>query len=121
MKGRAHPCSTSLYIYFSSASVLRYDFDDLWFPLRSITSRSDFLVASSIGDRRQHKSFWIMFNALSLSSWRLNNLLIPVMSRNFEPWPRGIQFRASIASPKFPSNVARVLMFYSADSCVRLN
>ena len=85
MKGNAHPCYTSLSIDLYISDALRADHADLWSPLRSISSKSDFLVASSIGDRWEHNPFLIMSTILSFSSWLLNKFLIPVMSRNYEP------------------------------------
>ena len=51
MRGNADPRYNSLYIDFYRAAALRDDFYDLLYPLRSIAYRSDFLVASSTGDR----------------------------------------------------------------------
>ena len=42
VRGNARPCSTSLSIDFSRAAEFRADPSDLWFPLWSIASRSDF-------------------------------------------------------------------------------
>ena len=50
VRSKAHPCSTSLSIDFYRSAALRADFSELWFPLRSIGYRSDFLVAYYIGD-----------------------------------------------------------------------
>ena len=51
VRGNAQLCSTSLSIDFSRATAFRADLADLWFPLKSTSSRSDFRVASSISDR----------------------------------------------------------------------
>ena len=51
MRVNPYLCYTSLSISFYIAAALRADFSELWSPLSSIASRSDFLVASYIGDR----------------------------------------------------------------------
>ena len=47
----AHVCCPILHIDFSSVASLSDKFANFCFPLRSMASKSDFLVASSIGDR----------------------------------------------------------------------
>ena len=69
MRGSDHMCYNSLSIDFYSAAALGSDFSYLWFALKRIASRSDLIVASSIGDRPYRDPFWIMFTILFLSSW----------------------------------------------------
>ena len=44
VRGNAHPWSIYLLMSLSRASVLSTDWDDLWFTLSIIMSKSDFLV-----------------------------------------------------------------------------
>ena len=46
MRGNAHPWSISLLMALSSAAELSNEWDDLWFPLSIIASKSDFCVSS---------------------------------------------------------------------------
>ena len=61
---------------FSILSTLRVDFAYLLFLLNIISSRSDLLVASSIGIRWYWDPFKIRSNILLFSSWWLNSFEI---------------------------------------------
>ena len=82
---RSQPCSTSFPVYFSKAVVLMFALAGFWFQCRIIAVRSEFLVASYIGDRWYWGPFWVVSFILSLSSWLWNRLELPVGSRNSEP------------------------------------
>ena len=49
MRANAHPWSIYLLMALSSAAEFSTEWDDLWFPLNIIVSKSDFLVSSLIG------------------------------------------------------------------------
>ena len=51
VRGNAHPWSISLLMALSSEAELSTEWDDVWFPLSIIASKSDFLVSYSIGLR----------------------------------------------------------------------
>ena len=49
MRGNAHTWSIYFLMDLSSAAEFSTEWDDLWFPLSIIASKSDFRVSSSIG------------------------------------------------------------------------
>ena len=51
VRGNSQTRSNYLSIVFSRAAEFSSDLSDLWFLLRSIAYRSEFCVASSVGDR----------------------------------------------------------------------
>ena len=51
MRGNAHTWSISLMMDLSSADEFSSEWDDLWFSLSIIASKSDFRVSSSIVSR----------------------------------------------------------------------
>ena len=51
VRGNTHPWPIYFLIAFSSAAEFSTEWDDLWFPLSIIASKSDFLVSSLIGSR----------------------------------------------------------------------
>ena len=63
VRGSANTRSTYLSITLPITARLRSEFDNFWFSIRIIASRSDFLVASSIGDRwyRDHFGLCSLF------------------------------------------------------------
>ena len=51
VRGNAHPWSIYLLMALSSTYEFSTEWDDLWFHLSIIASKSDFRVSSSIGSR----------------------------------------------------------------------
>ena len=67
VRGNYHTWSISLMVDLSNTAEFRYEWDDLWFPLSIISSKSDFRVSSSIGSRWQRDAYLVMLIILALS------------------------------------------------------
>ena len=66
VRGSYHLCCIFLYIFFG-ATTLSARFTKLWFPIRSMAAKSDFLEASSIVNRWYWYPFLMISNIISLS------------------------------------------------------
>ena len=121
VRGRSHPCSTSFPIAFSNSALLRLVLDYLWFPHGIIVDRSDFLVASSIGDMWYWEPLWITSIILRLSSWWWNRFAVPLGFRNSDPEFRGFPWWDSKILSRFPLKAARIILLCNLASCVCLN
>ena len=116
----AQPCCTSFSIDFSIVSVLSVYLAYLLLPWRSMASKSDFLVPSSIGNIWYLDPFWIMSKIGYLYSWCMNIVARPDRFRNSEPYSSGLPFWACTALLKFLLELAGMLMLCCAAVCVRL-